>query len=180
MKKILIPIIALSLFAAAVSCGNRTEEAQPVVRFNPEDTASVDALLSFYIKNNIIFPEMLRCDETHAHGEGTPLTYDCLKDGCEIAHDYLQDSLSPYFFMELNCMSGSCGNDIYILKKTDTDFEVLFNECGTIDQELGPDTLINGFKVLYFEKELKTYRILFDGNGFVSEELAPQEIAANL
>ncbi|MBQ7489246.1 MAG: hypothetical protein IJT51_01845 [Bacteroidales bacterium] len=178
MKKFLIPIIALAMSAVAVSCGNRDEAAQPVVRFNPEDTASVDALLSFYIKNNIIFDEMLRCDGTHT--DGTPLTYDCLKDGCEIAHDYLQDSLSPYFFMELNCMSGSCGNNIYILKKSDPDFEILFDECGTIDQELGPDTIVNGFKVIYFEKELKTYRIIFDGNGFVSEELPSQEIADNL
>ena len=165
------------LLSVAVSCGSRNDEVAPQVRFAPEDTASVNALFSFYLENNIIFPEMLRCEEIHA--PSAPHTYDCLKESCEIAHDYLQDSLSPYFFMELNCMSGSCGNDIYIFKKTDSTFEILFNECGIIDQDLGPDTTYNGFKVLYYEKESEIYRVIFNGNEFISEVMPPQSEVAD-
>ncbi|MCQ2286886.1 MAG: hypothetical protein MJZ76_08440 [Bacteroidales bacterium] len=170
MRKFIFSIITLSLLVVSVSCRNHEkEEVKPVVSFNPEDKAAVNELLTFYIDNDIILPSMLRCEEIHKPGE--PHTYDCLKDGCEIAHDYLQDSLSSYFFMELNCMAGSCGNDIYIFQKQDSTYNILFNECGTIDQDLGHDTLINHFKVLYYEKELKNYRIIFDGENFISEEL---------
>lgn len=177
MKKLLILVFIILSGFAFVSCENKAETVDNVViRFSPEDTADVDALFDFYIRNGILFPAMLKCSELHTADE--PHTYDCLNDGCEMAHDYLIDSTAPYFFLELNCMSGTCGNDIYFLEKKDSTFVILFNECGTIDQDLGPDTLINGFRVIYFEKGSKNFRIIFDGKDFVTEELSASPLTA--
>lgn len=179
MKRIFIIIFVAVLGFVFVSCGNKAETVDNVVvRFSPEDTADVDVLFDFYIQNGILFPAMLKCSELHSPNE--PHTYDCLNDGCEMAHDYLIDSTAPYFFLELNCFSGSCGNDIYFLEKKDSSFVILFNECGTINQDLGPDTLINGFRVIYFEKESNPFRIIFNGKEFVTEELTTPSLTAAL
>lgn len=179
MKTIQKLFVSLLVIVAFASCGSRdADNSEPVVSFNPEDSESVNALMGFLISNDIIMPSMLRCDKIH--GQSGLHTFDCLKDGCEISCDYLQDSLSPYFFTELNCMSGTMGNDIYLLKKTENAFEILFNECGTIDQDLGPDTLVNNFRVLYYEQDSKAYRIVFNGEKFVSEMLTtdPDDLCA--
>lgn len=158
---------ALSLFFIA-SCHPKDKQTSEVlVSFNPEDTASVDALFDFYISNGIILPEMLR--DSAAINTDFLHTYDCLIEGCEITHDYLQDSLSGYFFMELNCLSGTCGNNIYIILKDSLQFNILYNECGVIYPDLGLDTTINNFKVIYYTKEGENYRLFYDGKNFTSQ-----------
>lgn len=165
----LFMILCFSIVVATTSCCNKKNNTLPekIVSFNPEDTLSVDALFDFYIENGIILPEMLR--EPTAISSDHLFTYDCLIDGCEIIHDYLQDSLSGYFFMELSCLSGSCGNEIYIIQKVDNQFVIHYNECGVIDPDLGDEEFINGFKVLYYTKAAKNYRLYYDGENFISE-----------
>lgn len=152
-----------------ISCTQKIEKQQEI-SFNPKDSVSVDALFDFYIESGIILPEMLKNPENltsnHFH------SYDCLIDDCEITHDYLQDSLSNYFFMELSCFSGSCGNNIYIICKENERFSILYNECGSIDSDLGPDTLVNNFKVIYYSTEGNHYKLFFDGKEFKSEEMS--------
>lgn len=173
MKKIgYFSFICLFLLGGLVNCKHTKEEQlTPIVSFHPEDSTAIDELFDFYIENGIILPEMLK-DPTTASVDFFH-SYDDLIDDCEITHDYLQDSLSGYFFMELSCFSGSCGNNIYIIHKDRESnlFQVLYNECGVIDSDLGPDTLIHNFKVIYYTTEGNHYKLYFDGQQFTSEIL---------
>lgn len=164
----LFMLLCISVVFFTISCHNKNDTLpEKIVSFNTKDTASVDALFDFYIESGIILPEMLR--EPAAISTEYLHTYDCLIEGCEIIHDYLQDSLSAYFFMELSCLSGSCGNGIYIIQKIDNQFMILYNECGVIDPDLGDEEFSNGFKVLYYTKESKNYRLYYNGKNFLSE-----------
>ena len=67
--------------------------------------------------------------------------------------------------------TGSSGNNnIYICHRDADGFHILFVTEGQTDSYLGPDTLINGYKVLYLIREDQTLRLFHNGTQFVTED----------
>ena len=75
------------------------------------------------------------------------------------------------FFTEVSYETGSSGNNnIYICHRDADGFRILFTTEGQTDSYLGPDTLINGYKVLYLIQGDQTLRLYHNGTEFVTEE----------
>ncbi len=157
-------IMAASLFSA---CHQKQEQPAKLLSFDPADSVLVDELMRFYIDSNIIPEEAIATKP----GEGQLYTFDCLSENCFISHDYLQDSLSGTFFAEISFETGSSGNNnIYVCQRDENGFRILFTTEGQTDSYLGPDTLINGYKVLYIRTPEQTLRLFHNGQTFTTEE----------
>ena len=166
-RNILIPAIVLTLLFGA--CRPKTEAPEKLLSFDPADSVLVDQLMRFYLDSNIIPREAIVCD----HSAGGLYTFDCLSENCFISQDYMQDSLSGTFFTEVSYETGSSGNNnIYICHRDADGFHILFSTEGQTDSYLGPDTLINGYKVLYLIREDQTLRLYHNGTEFVTEEFS--------
>ena len=173
-RKIILPAIIVTLLFGA--CRPTAEAPEKLLSFDPADSVLVDQLMRFYLDSNIIPREALVCE----HAEGGLYTFDCLSENCFISQDYLQDSTSGVFFTEVSYETGSSGNNnIYICHRDADGFRILFTTEGQTDSYLGPDTLINGYKVLYLIREDQTLRLYHNGTEFVTEEFtapaAPEE-----
>ena len=164
-RKIILPAIILTLLLGA--CRPTAEAPEKLLSFDPADSVLVDQLMRFYLDSNIIPREALVCE----HAEGGLYTFDCLSENCFISQDYLQDSTSGVFFTEVSYETGSSGNNnIYICHRDADGFRILFTTEGQTDSYLGPDTLINGYKVLYLIQGDQTLRLYHNGTEFVTEE----------
>jgi hypothetical protein len=171
-RNILIPAIVLTLLFGA--CRPKTEEPEKLLSFDPADSVLVDLLMRFYLDSNIIPREALICE----HAEGGLYTFDCLSENCFISQDYMQDSTSGVFFTEVSFETGSSGNNnIYICHRDADGFRILFSTEGQTDSYLGPDTLINGYKVLYLIREDQTLRLYHNGTEFVTEEFTAPAVS---
>ena len=164
-RNILITFIALiAMFGA---CRPKTEAPEKLLSFDPADSVLVDQLMRFYLDSNIIPREAIVCD----HSTGGLYTFDCLSENCFISQDYMQDSTSGVFVTEVSYETGSSGtNNIYICHRDADGFHILVTTEGQTDSYLGPDTLINGYKVLYLIREDQTLRLFHNGTQFVTEE----------
>ena len=166
-RKIILPTILLTLLFGA--CRPTAEAPEKLLSFDPADSVLVDQLMRFYLDSNIIPREALVCE----HNEGGLYTFDCLSENCFISQDYMQDSTSGVFFTEVSFETGSSGNNnIYICQRDADGFHILFATEGQTDSYLGPDTLINGYKVLYLIREDQTLRLYHNGTEFVTEEFS--------
>ena len=164
-RNILIPVIALTLLFGA--CRPKTEVPEKLLSFDPADSVLVDQLMRFYLDSNIIPREDFACEVP----EGGHYTFDCLSENCFISQDYLQDSLSGTFFTEVSFETGSSGNNnIFICHRDADGFRILFTTEGQTDSYLGPDTIVNGYKVLYLRREDQTLRLYYNGKEFVTED----------
>ena len=68
-------------------------------------------------------------------------------------------------------LSKKCFGTLEVFWCVDADgFHILFSTEGQTDSYLGPDTLINGYKVLYLIREDQTLRLYHNGTEFVTEE----------
>ncbi len=153
------------------SCKQDKVKDNRLLSFDPKDSALVDELMRFYIDSNIIPKEALICNPQTTK----LLSFSCLNDNCEIANDYMQDSLSGTFFTELSYQTGSSGNNnIYICKKDNNGFRVLYSIEGQTDSYLGPDTIINNYKVLYIRQADQFFQLYFDGQKFTTKAFEPQ------
>ena len=178
MKKILLIFIAVSFVGACfTACGDKVvpfKEKQEVklLSFDPQDSVQVDQLLRFYMQNDILPQEALACKHDTLHGLHT---FDCLSEECFITNDFI-DSASCTFFVEVDFDSGSSGNNgIYICQRTEEGFKILFSTEGSINQELRPESIVNGYKVLYVQSQDHTSRVFYDGKKFVREDLPEEE-----
>lgn len=168
-RKFLI-IAAVVLTAVLSACRPKTEAPAKLLSFDPADSVLVDQLMRFYLDSNIIPHEAIVCE----HGNDGLYTFDCLSEACFISQDYLQDSTSGVFFTEVSFETGSSGNNnIFICNRDADGFHILFTTEGQTDSYLGPDTLINGYKVLYIRREDQTLRLFHNGTEFVTEEFTP-------
>ena len=168
-RKFLI-IAAVVLTAVLSACRPKTEAPAKLLSFDPADSVLVDQLMRFYLDSNIIPHEAIICE----HTEGGLYTFDCLSENCFISQDYMQDSTSGVFFTEVSFETGSSGNNnIFICNRDADGFHILFTTEGQTDSYLGPDTLINGYKVLYIIREDQTLRLFHNGTKFVTEEFTP-------
>ena len=166
-RNILITFIALIVLFGA--CRPKTEAPEKLLSFDPADSVLVDQLMRFYLDSNIIPHEAIVCE----HTEGGLYTFDCLSENCFISQDYMQDSLSGTFFTEVSFETGSSGNNnIYICQRDADGFHILFATEGQTDSYLGPDTLINGYKVLYLIRDDQNLRLYHNGTEFVTEEFS--------
>ena len=164
-RKTILPVIVITLLLGA--CRPKTEAPEKLLSFDPADSVLVDQLMRFYLDSNIIPREAIVCD----HSAGGLYTFDCLSENCFISQDYMQDSTSGVFFAEVSFETGSSGNNnIYICHRDADGFRILFSTEGQTDSYLGPDTLINGYKVLYLIREDQTLRLYHNGTEFVTEE----------
>lgn len=167
-RKIIFPAIILTILFCA--CRPKTEEPAKILSFDPADSMLVDQLMRFYLDSNIIPYEAIVCED----GKDGLYTFDCLSEDCFISQDYLQDSTSGVFFTEVSFETGSSGNNnIFICNRDADGFHILFTTEGQTDSYLGPDTLINGYKVLYIRREDQTLRLFHNGKEFVTEEFTP-------
>ena len=140
-------------------------DAMPITM--PSMVRAVRILMRFYLDSNIIPKEALTVNVP----EGGLYTFDCLSENCFISQDFMQDSLSGTFFTEVSYETGSSGNNsIYICHRGADGFRILYTTEGQTDSYLGPDTLINGYKVLYIRTEEQTLRLFYNGTAFVTEE----------
>lgn len=163
--KFLISAIVITVLLGA--CRPKTEAPEKILSFDPADSVLVDQLMRFYLDSSIIPQEAINCEVK----EGELYTFDCLSENCFISQDYLQDSISGVFFTEVTFETGSSGNNnIFICNRDDNGFQILYSTEGQTDSYLGPDTLINGYKVLYLRRADQILRLYYDGTGFVTEE----------
>ena len=174
MKRIFFVLIAASLLGiCCTACGDKivhhkTATEPKILSFDPHDSLQVDQLMRFYISNDIIPKEALARKHDSVHGLHT---FDCLCEDCFITNDFI-DSASCTFFVELDFDSGSSGNNgIYICHRTEEGFKILYQTEGSIDQDLGPECVVNGFTVLYIQSQDHTSKVFFDGKQFVREDL---------
>lgn len=164
-RKIILPVILLTLLFGA--CRPKAEAPEKLLSFDPADSVLVDQLMRFYLDSSLIPKEALACDVP----ESGLYTFDCLSENCFISQDFMQDSLSGVFFTEVSYETGSSGNNsIYICRRDADGFRILFSTEGQTDSYLGPDTLINGYKVLYIIRENQALRLFYNGTEFVTEE----------
>ena len=167
MKKLQVFSLLVMIGMCFGACQLKQQEGEAhLLSFDPQDSVLVDELMRFYIDSNIIPQEALL-----AHQEGELYTFDCVSDNCEIVNDFMQDSLSDTFFVEVTYDVGSAGNNnIYICHRSPEGFSILFSTIGQINCYLGPDTIINNYKVLYVQTENQQYKLFFDGTHFVMED----------
>ena len=167
-RKTILPFIVITLLLGA--CRPKTEAPEKILSFEPADSVLVDELMRFYLDSNIIPREAIACDVP----EGGLYTFDCLSENCFISQDYLQDSMSGAFFTEVSFETGSSGNNnIFICNRDADGFRILFTTEGQTDSYLGPDTVVNGYKILYLRREDQTLRLFHNGTEFVTEEFTP-------
>ena len=83
------------------------------------------------------------------------------------------DSFTASIYTELYLQCRNGNNNIFICNRDADGFRILFTTEGQTDSYLGPDTLINGYKVLYLRREDQTLRLFHNDKEFVTEEFTP-------
>lgn len=177
MKKTFFFSIVCLCCCIFMSCQPEKPKDNRLLSFDPKDSALVDELVRFYIDSNIIPKEALICQ----HPTDKYLSYSCINENCEIANDFMQDSLSGTFFAEVAYATGSSGNNnIYICNKSENGFRILYSIEGQIDSYLGPDTMINNYKVLYIRQQDEFLQLYYDGKQFTTKPFQPAEEKTDL
>lgn len=178
MKRILLALVAVSIISVCfTACGDKNtpfkKTPEPkLISFDPHDSVQVDQLMRFYIENEIIPKEALACKHDSVQGLHT---FDCLCEDCFITNDCI-DADSCTFFVELDFDSGSSGNNgIHICQRTDEGFKILFTTEGSINQDLGPECMVNGYTVLYVQSQDHTSKVFYNGKQFVREDLPTEQ-----
>ena len=174
-------VLVLTVMALLFSFCHQKKEtpaSSKLISFDLSDSVMVDELMRFYLDSNMITPEYLVCD--HEKNGGLH-SFECISEAVEFcAPGYMQDSLHGTFFQEIGVMTGTSGeNNIYICEKNATGYHILFQTLGQIETDNVPENeMINGYHVIYFRSEEIHYRIVFDGKGFVVENVNQNLITA--
>lgn len=175
-KTIYFSIACIALCWVMFACNSKKEATDArLLSFDPKDSVLVDELMRFYIDSNIIPKEFIKCPESGSKY----YTFACINDSlCEISNNYMQDSLSGTFYVEVVPFeTGSSGNNnIYICQKNNSGYHILLATEGQIDSEIGPDTMINNYNTLYIQKDEQYFQLYFDGKQFAMKLFKPTAI----
>lgn len=132
------------------SC-HQSKEKIGTLRFS--DSLFIDTLVNYMISENMV--------ELHENNNKVDFfqTY--------IAYDYLTDSMGNVFYVEVE--SGTCGNSVYIIDKTNDVFKVLYTEnCVEVNTDIEHNDVEGGYRVIYINKPEMDglYKIVYDGSKF--------------